>query len=329
MVFRFTVLLRSGAEPAAGLVDTEMTLRNYPLRRCHCNKNERVQYRSCRSALDDAIRVTPIVSENQHVKEIGTVPHQTTSRPLTWQETFSIRTTDIDCLGRAAPAAVGRCLQEAAIHHARHLRVAFDDLAPRGLTWVLTQLDLRISHWPQVDDRLAITTWPSGADTLFAYRQFIVRNETTGEESLRAATAWALLNMESRRPVRMPSFITEIENPALPDAVENPFPRLRTPRNAMQSIAIPVLRGDMDLNRHVNNTRYLAWLMEAVPDAAWEKGMLRTFHIQYRAEARHGDPLSVEADIEQETDTGVVFRHALLRSSDQRLLALGRSAWDF
>ena len=155
------------------------------------------------------------------------MPHEPPPRAtsLVWTEAFAVGTNDIDCFGRAAPAAVGRCLQEAAIHHARHLRVAYDDLAPKGLAWVLTQLDLRSSQWPKVDDRLVVATWPSGTDAAFAYRQFIARNEATGEECFRAATAWALLNIRTRRPVRIPPFIIDIGKPPRPDAVENAFPR--------------------------------------------------------------------------------------------------------
>ncbi len=245
-----------------------------------------------------------------------------------WQEDCTIGTNDIDCFGRAAPAAVGRHLQETAIHHARHLRVAFDDLAPKGLTWVLMKLDLRSSHWPVVDDRLTVTTWPSGTDSLFAYRQFIVRT-ASGRECIRAATAWALLNIESRRPVRMPGFIREIPVPPdRPDAVGNPFPRLRTPpEGAGPPVSIPVLRADLDLNRHVNNTRYLTWVIEPVPDATWEAGELSEFQLQYRAEARRGEEVVATAGIDKETADATLFRHALRRRSDGRLLALAHTVW--
>ncbi|NOY81589.1 MAG: hypothetical protein GXP31_11380 [Kiritimatiellaeota bacterium] len=246
---------------------------------------------------------------------------------LVWQENCTVGTNDIDCFGRAAPAAVGRYLQEAAIHHARHLRVAFDDLAPKGLTWILMQLDLRSSHWPAVDDRLAIATWPSKTDPLFAYRQFVVRN-ASGQECIRAATAWALLNLRTRRPVRMPAFIREIQTPDRPDAVENAFPRLRAPQEAAgPPVSIPVLRADLDLNRHVNNTRYLTWLIETVPDETWETGELSELQLQYRAEARRGEEVLATAGTEENTTDSGALRHALRRRSDRRLLALARTVW--
>ncbi len=243
-----------------------------------------------------------------------------------WREEFVVRTSESDSRERARASTIGRFLQEAAIRHARQLGAAFADLAPHGITWVLAQLRLIAAHWPRMDESVEVLTWPSGCDSWFAYREFVLRDGEAAE-ILHGTSAWALLDIARHRPVRVPEFIRAIPAPSLPAPVPNGFPRLRTPQKPGRRVSVRVLRGDLDLNRHVTNTRYLDWLVEAVPDDIWESRTLRELHVQYRAETGAGEELASEADWAAPGTAEIAVRHALRRAGDDRLLVLGRSVW--
>ena len=90
-------------------------------------------------------------------------------------------------------------MMETAGRHAEKLGVGVRDLHAKGLTWVLARLHVRSAHIPGAGQSVHIATWPSGRHRLFAVREFRLSDEA-GAEILRATSAWALMNMETRRP---------------------------------------------------------------------------------------------------------------------------------
>ena len=54
---------------------------------------------------------------------------------------------------------------------------------------------------------MTLETWPSGIDRLFAIRDFRM---VAGEEVLlRATSEWMVIDVNRRRPVRLPAWVTE------------------------------------------------------------------------------------------------------------------------
>ena len=47
-------------------------------------------------------------------------------------------------------------------------------------------------------------------------------------------------------------------------------------------------RADMDMNKHVNNTAYISWLLETVPEDVHNCGHLAQYEVDYKAECFAG-----------------------------------------
>ena len=59
-----------------------------------------------------------------------------------YEKTFTVRSYEVDELGRVRPTALLNYLQEASGDHARQLGIAVRDIMPQGLTWVLSRMHL-------------------------------------------------------------------------------------------------------------------------------------------------------------------------------------------
>jgi len=240
-------------------------------------------------------------------------------------ERVELRTIECDECGRTSLQAIGAVLQEAAVHHAAALGVGLSNLAAQGLTWVLGRLSLEILCRPSPGETLEVTTWPAGANAVFARRDFEVRNGR-GRLLLRAVSWWLVLDRVNREAVRIPDFIGGIPSPVAPENVR--FPRLRVPRGegTCSSEAIRVLRSDLDFNGHVTSIRYLGWLMEPVPDDIWTGMDLVTLHVQYRAELARRDEVRTVARVRPPAaDGSVEIEHALVRTDTGKPAALAGS----
>lgn len=245
--------------------------------------------------------------------------------PPVWTEPFRVRAYEIDPEARLALPALCDWLQEAAGNHATALQVATDRLLADGRAWVLSRLRVAIVDRPRWRQRVTVETWPSGENGLVAERDFVVTAED-GSPLARAVSHWVVIDVARRRPVRLPEAVTRIPLPERDRALAPDVPPLAGPAPAVHERSFSVRRADLDLNRHVNNVRYVEWALEAVPDLLLESHDCAFLDVQFRAESLYGDTIVSRASAPLATD-GPTVRHSVTRAHDDRLLAILESRW--
>jgi medium-chain acyl-[acyl-carrier-protein] hydrolase len=97
------------------------------------------------------------------------------------------------------------------------------------------------------------------------------------------------------------------------------------PETATTEMGFRVLRSDLDLNHHVNNTVYAGWALEAVPDAVAE-GSLTELEVAFRAEVRRGDSVISRCAV-METEPTTCCLHQIASQRDGKELARLRTCW--
>ncbi len=146
-----------------------------------------------------------------------------------------------------------------------------------------------------------------------------------------ARSAWLMINIESRRPARLPEEFSRIVGRVADDTVPRiPFDwaELDLARAKHTDIAqIQVRHSDTDFNGHVNHVRYLEWMLAESRNTARDRLEIRGFHVEFRAEALPGDVLKCQSVQDAEGLDGVVLNHVLVRESDNRPITLGQSRW--
>jgi acyl-ACP thioesterase len=243
----------------------------------------------------------------------------------THREIFQVRAYETDTRGRLQIPILCQLLQEAATAHAAILGVAVESLIESGFAWVLSRLHLEVEHWPATDEKIVITTWPEAANRLFTERRFEIVDSS--ERWIGAvSTLWLVLDLERRRPVRLPPQVTD----RLGEHDLGPEPRrfeeLDPPDPAEHELGFTVRRSDLDLAEHVNNTSYVEWAIEAVPDEVWGSCELAELEIQFLSECQHGQTVTSRSQaIARQNNTEV--RHQLIRKDDGTEVARARSTW--
>lgn len=243
-------------------------------------------------------------------------------RAMVWSEGVRVRAYEVGPDGAAGMPALCDWLQEAAGNHASALTWGVENLQAKHLTWVLARLHLRVARWPRWREDLTVRTWPSGVVRAFAVREFRV---DLGGESLAVGTSgWVVLDTASRRPVRPGADLAEMASRTPPRVLPDVFERLPELSPAVASHEVRVGRSDLDLNGHANNVRFVAWALDGLPATVADTSTLAELEIDYRAEAREGDVLAVEAAPGDGPDT---WLHRITRPTDGRELARARTHW--
>ncbi len=202
----------------------------------------------------------------------------------TWAAGFStrIRFSAILCL-----------MQDAAYAHAAELGVGYDKLAAMHRTFVLARMQLAVSgELPCWGEKMTLTTWPSALERLFFFREFELSCEGR-EPFLRASSSWLLIDTDTRHPARPDAHLADFDlrrtRPMGPDSPE----RLRWDDAATAFDKRRARASDMDPNGHVNNTRYVDWVTDAIAQRHGLDAKIASLSINFLAEVRMDEDVKI------------------------------------
>ncbi len=236
-----------------------------------------------------------------------------------WEEQFTVRSFDLDQLGRLTPMALFSWMLEAASQHAGQLGWGIHELQRRGLTWMLSRFRLEITALPGWGETVTVRTWPSGVDRLFAMRE-VRMLDAGGAVLARATSAWLLLQQSTRRPLRpgpelaslavsTPGRTDELAVAALPELGE-----------AVHGATFTARAFDLDVNGHVTAATLARWVLESLPSSLLLASRLHSLELEFRAEVLLGDEIAGEYESRPE-----VTLHRLRRVRDGRDMVRARS----
>jgi len=244
-----------------------------------------------------------------------------------WTETFKVRAYEVHNNGYADMPTICNYLQEAAGNHASNLGLAIDQLEEHNWTWVLSRMKVRMVRYPRWRETVKVKTWPSTFERAYTFRDFLIFDED--DKMIGKATSmWVVINLENRRPVRIPDLVSSIEFPKRERSLEiKTGTRVHKPERTDYERNFSVRYGDLDMNQHVNNVIYIEWGIEATPEDIMVNHFLRELDISFRAECYNGETVASKAQ-KIETTEGHLFHHCLTRQSDGKDLAVMETSWE-
>jgi medium-chain acyl-[acyl-carrier-protein] hydrolase len=210
---------------------------------------------------------------------------------------YEIRGTDTDFKDQIQLHSLFSMMQEAASLSAADYGWGSDVTDASGTCWFLVRMSVRMTTRPAWLEKITIETWSRGADRLFFLRDFILYDEK-GTEIGAGSSTWILANKISHRPVR-PSTMMDPEKIAFipSQALHFDPPNIRPHHDTEWITAHPSAKNtivkyadfsEIDRNLHVNNTRYVAWCLDAAHRESLEQGDVMGIDINYFSEIQYG-----------------------------------------
>jgi len=246
------------------------------------------------------------------------------AEPNIWLATNQIRSYEVDCHHRLSVLSIFNFMQEAASRHAEALGVSIQHLLSENYTWLLSRLKIKIASYPKWKDQIRISTWPSGAQRLFALRDFEFRDKDN-QIVAAALSAWLVLDVLKRRPVRIGPFVERLRplegDHVLPDTLDK-LPGLECRTHEKKFV---VRHRDLDINQHVNNVSFVEWLVESIPVRILNAAVLAELEINFLAEAFYEDHILAACHPQDSHNSS--FIHSLIRQQDGQELVRARTVW--
>jgi acyl-ACP thioesterase len=223
-----------------------------------------------------------------------------------WRDEYLVRSYESDSSARLSPAFVLRYLQETAWNNARSLGFALDPRSGGRFVWVLSRLRLRMERYPAWGDLVTVETWPLGVERMLALRDFRLV-DGRGRGCGAASSGWIIIDAAGRRPQRPEQALPELSSFA------GPRPLLGVPLR-IEGAAAPCLERelrvstcDIDVNNHVNNARYLEWVLDSLSPGSTAGRRVGGLEASYLSEALVGETVVVRS-----VDEGSQSRHTIV-----------------
>ena len=201
-----------------------------------------------------------------------------------YQHVHTLYTAGCDMLGWWKLSTVLDVMQNTADRYNELLKCGKNDIRDQGLTWVLYKTVLQMEHYPQIGESVVVHTYAKAPCIHFLPRYYEMTDKE-GKSIGRAGSFWVLLNVRTKKPVKPKEVnIFLPDNPNAP-ALVNLLSRPMEPEAGEKIISEyrPVCC-DIDINGHVNNTRYVDWLYNTLGLDIIRKYVIESAIIEYNYE---------------------------------------------
>ncbi|QCE14455.1 fatty acyl-ACP thioesterase B [Vigna unguiculata] len=215
-----------------------------------------------------------------------------------FRQIFVIRSYEIGPDKTATMETLMNFLQETALNHVTSSGIggegfgATREMSLRKLIWVVTRIQLQVQKYNKWGDEIEVDTWVDAAGKNGMRRDWIIRDHYTKEIITRATSTWVIMNRQTRRLSKIPE---EVKQELVPFYLN----RLAVPTEEVDCERIDKLTddtaerirsglaprwNDMDANQHVNNVKYIGWILESVPIEVLEHYNMTSMTLEYRRE---------------------------------------------
>ncbi|XVF09526.1 hypothetical protein REPUB_Repub07fG0101200 [Reevesia pubescens] len=217
-----------------------------------------------------------------------------------YRQTVVIRSYEVGADKTATLESLLNLLQETALNHVWVSGLLGDGfgathgMVRNSLIWVVTRMQLQVDQYPIWGEVLQLDTWVGASGKNGMRRDWLIRSHATGQIYARATSTWAMMNQQTRRLSKMPEEVRAeispwfIEKNAIQEETPETIKKLDNTAKYINSELTPK-RTDLDMNHHVNNVKYVNWMLETIPEIFLEGYQLFSITLEYRRECGSSD----------------------------------------
>ena len=205
-----------------------------------------------------------------------------------------ITASQCDFTGRLGMAQCLDMFMDAASRHADELGMGRRELAKKDLFWMITKNRLRIFRMPEMSDAVTLTTWPQRPDKMHSDRCYTLKKD--GELLAAGKCEWVNYNFVTGKLSPVSELFSPEHEFCADDTIPEGFDRIggEFPETVCE---YKVRTLDVDVNSHVNNTKYVYALMDIFTTKELKEHPVKQIEVIYKNQAREGDTLVIRRRI--------------------------------
>ncbi len=240
---------------------------------------------------------------------------------------FELRYFEMNEFGVASPTTILTLLEETAADHCYSINHSLYQLAEQNIGWVLISGIMQMERYPSYKEKITIRTWLSKYTTVKGFRENIIydkQNNIIG----RAKGLWIFFDINRRRPVQIFDDITEKGSCWNEESIDhNISKKIRPVEDSDYELKFKINRYDTDMIKHVNNIRYLQWVVESIPDEIIDKYYMYSIDGRFIAEAHYGQTIVSLTKNDTNDTKDKSFIHTIKIERTDKVCATAKTIW--
>ena len=172
-----------------------------------------------------------------------------------------------------------------------------------NLVWIITDYDIEVARLPRFAEEITIETEALSYNRLFCYRRFTIYDEA-GQDLIHMMATFVLMDRDSRKVHAVePEIVAPYQSDFYKKLIRGPkYESLNEPISKDYHVRFY----DLDMNGHVNNSKYLDWIFEVMGADFLTQYIPKKINLKYVKEVRPGGVITSAVE-----RTGLKSKHEI------------------
>lgn len=227
-----------------------------------------------------------------------------------YEKEYELHYYDVDKNLKGSMSTIINILSDIGTRQSEELGSGMKELMKENMTWVFYNYHVKIFRDPMYGEKLKVKTEPVGFKKFYALRNYEIK-DSHGNVIVTANAIFLLINLEKRRMMRIPESQYEVYGVQGDMKGEFKIPRIEAIDEYKYKDTFKVRYTDIDSNQHVNNTKYVDWAIETLPEEIINNYSLDEIKVTFEKECKYGDTVNVYTDIREQEDGSLISVHKI------------------
>lgn len=234
---------------------------------------------------------------------------------------YELHYYDVDKHLRGNMSTIINILSDIGTKQSEYLGSGMTDLLKQNMTWVFYNYHIKIFRSPLYGEKLYVSTKPIGFKKYYGIRSYEIKD--CNENIIVSAKAiFLLINIEKRKMMRIPKGQYEIYGVDGDLTGDFKIPKVERLEEFKYKESFKVRYTDIDSNNHVNNTKYIDWAIETLPEEIVNNYVLNEVKVTFEKECKYGEEVKVFTDVREEEEGILVTSHRINACDGRELTRL-------
>jgi len=217
-----------------------------------------------------------------------------------YRKKFKVQGSEADFKQNLKLSSLFHYLASASTEHAEIIGVGRNVVQSYGAIWVALRVKVEIKRYPKWNENITVETWPEQPNKFDFHRNYIFYDKDDNIIA-KALNVWVLIDQESRK-LKKSSLISS-EFPPLDFPLLNrekvlncELGKIKSSGNLHKVYEKTVGYSDIDMNEHLNNSKYVDYIMDCFSVEQHKKYFVKSIEVNYVREALPGDSIVLYSD---------------------------------
>ena len=208
---------------------------------------------------------------------------------ITYNDQYYVKSSEVDAYQELRPSSLLKILQDLATEGSKILGAGPDKTLDKGYLWVFSKLDINIERMPKYQETINLSTFPNEMMHFIYPRTYLLKDKDD-DLLVKATSIWCLIDAKTRKILRPSETGIGVHSPIKAE----PIARISKKEVELKDSRV-VRYTDIDLNKHLNNTKYLDFICDLYDSNFFAINHMRRITIAFHQEVKEGEKIDIYA----------------------------------